>query len=166
MGMDVGAKKGPRSDINITPLVDVVLVLLIIFMVLTPLMEKEIAVRVPEEPDQTQPVEPPPADLLQILFKVDEAGLFHVNNETLTDESARTPPKVTVTASVRRMAACSALATAAGYPAAVHASGRSRVAVLRVATVTPDKGEADETSDAQTLQHRGCGWAVRNGVRQ
>ena len=49
MGMDVGAKKGPRSDINITPLVDVVLVLLIIFMVLTPLMEKEIGVRVPEE---------------------------------------------------------------------------------------------------------------------
>jgi biopolymer transport protein ExbD len=88
MGMDVGAKKGPRSDINITPLVDVVLVLLIIFMVLTPLMEKEIAVRVPEEPDQTQAVEPPPPDLLQILFKVDEAGLFHVNNETLTDENA------------------------------------------------------------------------------
>src|SRR2546430_2745833 len=88
MGMDVGAKKGPRSDINITPLVDVVLVLLIIFMVLTPLMEKEIGVRVPEEPDQTQPVEPPPADLLQILFKVDEAGVFHVNAETLTDDNA------------------------------------------------------------------------------
>jgi biopolymer transport protein TolR len=88
MGMDVGAKKGPRSDINITPLVDVVLVLLIIFMVLTPLMEKEIAVRVPEEPDPTQIVEPPPPDLLQILFKVDEAGLFHVNAETLTDENA------------------------------------------------------------------------------
>ena len=85
MGFDA-TKSGVRSDINITPLVDVVLVLLIIFMVLTPLMEKEIAVRVPEEPDQTQPVEPPPADLLQILFKVDEAGLFHVNNETLTDE--------------------------------------------------------------------------------
>jgi len=86
--MDVGAKKGPRSDINVTPLVDVVLVLLIIFMVLTPLMEKEIAVRVPEEQEQTQPAEPPPPDLLQILFKVDEAGLFHVNNETLTDETA------------------------------------------------------------------------------
>src|SRR5918912_2624074 len=87
MGMDVGTKKGPRSDINITPLVDVVLVLLIIFMVLTPLMEKEISVRVPEEqtPDI---VEPPPPDLLQILFKVDENGVFHVNNETLTDENA------------------------------------------------------------------------------
>src|SRR5260370_42016111 len=78
-----GVGKGPRSDINITPLVDVVLVLLIIFMVLTPLMEKEIAVRVPEEPDQTQAVEPPPPDLLQILFKGDEAGVFHVDNATL-----------------------------------------------------------------------------------
>src|SRR2546430_6104049 len=94
MGMDVGAKKGPRSDINITPLVDVVLVLLIIFMVLTPLMEKEIAVRVPEEPDQTQAVEPPPPDLLQILFKVDEAGVFHVDKETRTHENAIDPPQV------------------------------------------------------------------------
>src|SRR5947207_11154363 len=62
-------------------------------------------------------------------------------NETLTDESARTPPKVTVTASVRKMAACSALATAAGYPATVHASGRPRVAVLRFATVNTGQGE-------------------------
>ena len=86
MGMDVGAKKGPRSDINITPLVDVVLVLLIIFMVLTPLMEKEISVRVPEDTPEIQPQEPPP-DLTQIIFKVDEAGLFHLNNETLTDSN-------------------------------------------------------------------------------
>jgi len=85
MGMDVGAKKGPRSDINITPLVDVVLVLLIIFMVLTPLMEKEIGVRVPEDlpPEMTE--QPPPPDLTQVVFKVDEAGNFHINAETLTD---------------------------------------------------------------------------------
>ena len=37
-----------NSDINVTPLVDVVLVLLIIFMVVTPLLEKDIAVRVPD----------------------------------------------------------------------------------------------------------------------
>jgi biopolymer transport protein ExbD len=36
----------PNSDINITPLVDVVLVLLIIFMVVTPLLEKDLEVRV------------------------------------------------------------------------------------------------------------------------
>jgi biopolymer transport protein ExbD len=40
--------KGMNADINVTPLVDIVLVLLIIFMVVTPLLEKDIAVRVPE----------------------------------------------------------------------------------------------------------------------
>jgi biopolymer transport protein ExbD len=89
MGMDVGAKKGPRSDINITPLVDVVLVLLIIFMVLTPLMEKEITVRVPEDlPPEVLAQEPPP-DLTQVLFKVDESGIWHLNSETLTDANAQ-----------------------------------------------------------------------------
>ena len=85
MSMDVGAKKGPRSDINITPLVDVVLVLLIIFMVLTPVMEKEIGVRVPEEVPPEMQSEPPPPDLTQVVFKVDEAGNYHINSETLTD---------------------------------------------------------------------------------
>jgi len=85
MGMDVGAKKGPRSDINITPLVDVVLVLLIIFMVLTPWMEKEIGVRVPEDVPPEMQNEPPPPDLTQVVFKVDEAGNYDINSETLTD---------------------------------------------------------------------------------
>src|ERR1700757_4058987 len=88
MGMDVGAKKGPRSDINITPLVDVVLVLLIIFMVLTPLMEKEMGVRVPEDIPPEVDMTPPP-DLTQIVFKVDESGMFHINNETLTDTTVQ-----------------------------------------------------------------------------
>jgi biopolymer transport protein TolR len=52
MAMDVGGKKtGPRSDINVTPLVDIVLVLLIIFMVLTPTMLKNLAATVPEKAD-------------------------------------------------------------------------------------------------------------------
>jgi biopolymer transport protein ExbD len=85
MSMDLGAKKGPRSDINITPLVDVVLVLLIIFMVLTPLMEKEIGVRVPEDLPPEVLDQPPPPDLTQVVFKVDETGNFHINSETLTD---------------------------------------------------------------------------------
>src|SRR5437870_7792450 len=89
MAMAVGATKGPRSDINITPLVDVVLVLLIIFMVLTPLMEKEIGVRVPEELPPELQNEPPPPDITQIVFKVDEQGIFHINNETLTDENVQ-----------------------------------------------------------------------------
>jgi len=94
MGMAVGAQKGPRSDINITPLVDVVLVLLIIFMVLTPLMEKEIGVRVPEETPPEMLNEPPPPDLTQVVFKVDEAGLWHLNAEMLTDANAQDRLKV------------------------------------------------------------------------
>ena len=48
MGMDVGTKGGVRSDINVTPLVDVVLVLLIIFMVITPMLQRGKSVDLPK----------------------------------------------------------------------------------------------------------------------
>ena len=48
MGMDVGTKGGVRSDINITPLVVVVLVLLIIFMVITPMLQRGKSVDLPK----------------------------------------------------------------------------------------------------------------------
>ena len=47
MSMDVGGK-GVRSDINVTPLVDVVLVLLIIFMVITPMLQRGKPVTLPD----------------------------------------------------------------------------------------------------------------------
>jgi biopolymer transport protein TolR len=48
MAMDIGAKSGVRSDINVTPLVDVVLVLLIIFMVVTPMLQRGKHVELPK----------------------------------------------------------------------------------------------------------------------
>ena len=51
--MDVGgAKKGIRGEINVTPLIDVVLVLLIIFMVLTPSMLKHLDPTIPKKADE------------------------------------------------------------------------------------------------------------------
>lgn len=54
MGMDVGAKAGgPKSDINVTPLVDIVLVLLIIFIVITPAVNN--AVKLPVAKHSVKP---------------------------------------------------------------------------------------------------------------
>lgn len=48
MGMSAGPQKGPKSEINVTPLVDVVLVLLIIFMVVTPMLQRGKEVKLPQ----------------------------------------------------------------------------------------------------------------------
>ena len=65
MAMDVGSKKGgPKSDINVTPLIDVVLVLLIIFMVLTPSMLKNIPLMVPEKAEDDTPAMPPDSAIM------------------------------------------------------------------------------------------------------
>jgi biopolymer transport protein ExbD len=55
MGMNVGgAKGGAKGDINVTPLIDIVLVLLIIFMVLTPTMLKHMTANVPKKDNSEQ----------------------------------------------------------------------------------------------------------------
>ena len=77
----------PNSDINVTPLVDVVLVLLIIFMVVTPLLEKDIQVRVPDDTQE----ETTPEDMLdQLVVSIDESGQIKLNSEVLDDETYKT----------------------------------------------------------------------------
>jgi biopolymer transport protein ExbD/biopolymer transport protein TolR len=75
----VKASTPPNSEINVTPLVDVVLVLLIIFMVVTPLLEKDIEVRIPETEDV--PVEQMPQDNNQLIVKLDADGTYSINTE-------------------------------------------------------------------------------------
>lgn len=48
MGMNLGGKKGPVSEINVTPLVDVMLVLLVIFMVTAPMLYSGIDLKLPK----------------------------------------------------------------------------------------------------------------------
>ena len=67
-----------NSDINVTPMFDVVLVLLIIFMVVTPLLEKDIGVRVPAT-EQVKEDTPPPPD--QLIVKVTAQGELQINDE-------------------------------------------------------------------------------------
>lgn len=54
MNLDSGGKKGVRPEMNVTPLVDVVLVLLIIFMVIAPVVTKGLYVRLPPKPDDEE----------------------------------------------------------------------------------------------------------------
>jgi biopolymer transport protein TolR len=70
-----GGEGGVRSDINITPLVDVVLVLLIIFMVVTPLLQMGYEVQVPPK---VETAAPPPMDD-QVIVRLDAQGQAWIN---------------------------------------------------------------------------------------
>jgi biopolymer transport protein TolR len=88
MAMDVGSKKaGPKSDINVTPLIDVVLVLLIIFMVLTPSMLKNLPTLVPDKAEENTPAMPPDS---AILVEYTAKRELTVNSEAVAVESLAT----------------------------------------------------------------------------
>ncbi len=77
MGMSVGGDKGAlNSEINVTPLADVMLVLLIIVMLIAPLLQAGVVVALPEAANTN---EKPDSDG-QTVLHVDSAGRFYVDN--------------------------------------------------------------------------------------
>lgn len=83
MGMDVGKQSGGlNSQINVTPLADVMLVLLIIVMLIAPLLQAGVIVALPEAANT---VEKPDQDT-QTVLHVDSSGRFFVDNIP-TDEN-------------------------------------------------------------------------------
>jgi len=75
---------GVRPSMNVTPLVDVVLVLLIIFMVITPLLTKQMWMRVPEKDDKAQ-APPPAGEPTPPLVVTVEADGVRINAETIPE---------------------------------------------------------------------------------
>lgn len=87
MSMDVGGSKGGlKADINVTPLVDVMLVLLIIVMLIAPMLQKGIDVNLPEAENTGD--KPDTAD--QTVVHIDRESKLYVNGIVVNESDAIT----------------------------------------------------------------------------
>jgi biopolymer transport protein TolR len=83
MAMSMGSGGGPKSDINMTPMIDVLLVLIIIFMVITPLTPKGLEALIPQPPKPNEPVTP--ADERTIVVTINKDHTMLVNTEPIEE---------------------------------------------------------------------------------
>jgi biopolymer transport protein TolR len=89
MGMAVGGPGGgPKADINMTPMIDVLLVLIIIFMVITPLTPKGLEALVPQPPPPN--AKPNQSDQRTVVIVIDKDHKMSINSEP-TDENKLGP---------------------------------------------------------------------------
>jgi biopolymer transport protein TolR len=85
MAMTTGAKRGPKSDINMTPMIDVLLVLIIIFMVITPLTPHGLEALVPQPPPPNS--KPNQADLRTVVIVLEKDGSIKINQDPVQESN-------------------------------------------------------------------------------
>jgi biopolymer transport protein ExbD len=84
MAFSVGGGRGPQAENTVTPLIDVVLVQLIIFLVMTPVMLKEIVAKVPQKQSENVPL--PPGEST-IVVELDARDQLSLNGEAVAPET-------------------------------------------------------------------------------
>ena len=83
-------------NINVTPLIDVLLVLLIIFMVIQPQKEAKFESQIPQKPQESQPNVTPPSDMLMVDVEMTGSGLdqqIELNSKPMTLQELATTLK-------------------------------------------------------------------------
>jgi biopolymer transport protein TolR len=89
MGMQGGGGGGLQSEINVTPMVDVMLVLLIIFMVVTPFLQQGIQVAIPREmrnPDEDQAINKESA----VIISIPKDGDYYLGKKKVNLDDLKT----------------------------------------------------------------------------
>lgn len=82
--MALGGSGGPKAEINVTPLIDVLLVLIIIFMVITPTTPKGLEALAPQPPPPNQPPPPDNQDRTVVII-IDADKSIKLNTEDVTE---------------------------------------------------------------------------------
>jgi biopolymer transport protein TolR len=84
MSMAVGGKKGgPMADINVTPMADIMIVLLIIFMVITPMLQKGVDVKLPQASNSKERKDEPKT----IVVAVKKDTTTYIGSQKLDDQN-------------------------------------------------------------------------------
>ena len=85
MGAKLGSGGGLMADMNVTPLIDVVLVLLVVFMVITPMLQSGLAVELPTVSKATTANKVNASEFITVSVTLD--GRWGVEQETVTPET-------------------------------------------------------------------------------
>src|SRR5947209_13747229 len=85
MGMSAGGGSGLQSEINVTPMVDIMLVLLIIFMVITPFLQQGVTVAIPRDMNSPD-VDPAIIKESSVVISIPNDAQIYLGKELITRE--------------------------------------------------------------------------------
>jgi biopolymer transport protein TolR len=88
MGMSGGQSGGFNSEINVTPMVDIMLVLLIIFMVVTPMLQHGVTVNLPKDlnnPEEDQKI----VKDTSVVIAIPKDGEYYINKDKISKEQLK-----------------------------------------------------------------------------